>query len=71
MHIKKIISQHRRDFRAVYECEHCGDTYEGSGYDDTHFHTFVIPDKACKKCGKKAGENYRALAPKYDANTII
>lgn len=24
MKIKKILSQNRRDFRAIYECEHCG-----------------------------------------------
>ncbi len=65
MKIKKIISQHRRDFRAVYECEHCGHEYEGSGYDDSHFHKNVIPDMTCKNCGKKAAEDYRPLATKY------
>lgn len=34
MKIKKIISQHRRDFQAVYECEHCEHTVESYGYDD-------------------------------------
>ena len=24
MKIEKIIHQHRRDFRAIYKCEHCG-----------------------------------------------
>ena len=43
MHIKKIVSQNRRDFIAIYECEHCGHTSEGSGYDDAHFHKNVIP----------------------------
>ncbi len=38
MRIKKIISQDRRDFTAIYECEHCGFTYEGNGYDDSYFH---------------------------------
>lgn len=38
MKIKKIISQHRRDFQAVYECEHCGYTVESYGYDDEYFH---------------------------------
>ena len=65
MKIKRIKSQHRRDFRAIYECEHCGYEEEGTGYDDTHFHSKVIPEKICKKCGEKADKNYRPLAPKY------
>lgn len=65
MRIKKIISQYRRDFQAVYECEHCGHTMKGYGYDDDFFHNEVIPNKVCSKCGKKAGENYRPLATKY------
>ena len=65
MKIKKILSQHRRDFRAIYECEHCGFEQEDSGYDDAFFHNQVIPSKVCPKCGKKAGEDYRPLATKY------
>ncbi len=65
MKIKEIVSQHRRDFRAIYVCEHCGYEMEDSGYDDAFFHTKVIPDKVCPKCGKKAPENYRPLATKY------
>ena len=51
MKIREIISQHRRDFRAVYECESYGHTKEGSGYDDYNFHQSVIPNMACDKCG--------------------
>ena len=65
MQIKKIISQHRRDFTAIYECEHCGETKEGSGYDDAYFHQEVIPAMVCGKCGKKADKNYKALRTKY------
>jgi len=65
MHIKKIKSQYRRDFTAIYECEHCGHEEEGRGYDDAHFHNNVIPKKVCKKCGKAADQDYRPLAPKY------
>ena len=65
MKIKKIISQCRRDFRAIYECEHCEDTQEDSGYDDANFHQNVIPNMECEKCGKKASNNYRALTTKY------
>lgn len=65
MKIKKIISQHRRDFIAIYECEHCGAEHEGEGYDDANFHVNVIPSIKCKECGKKAAEDYRPLATKY------
>jgi len=72
MKIKEIISQSRRDFTAIYECEHCGHTYKGSGYDDTYFHQTVIPKiMACSKCGKKAPEDYRALATKYPDNQTV
>lgn len=65
MKIKTIVSQNRRDFRAIYECEHCGHTNEGFGYDDTHFHERVIPDMKCFKCGKTADANYRPLTTKF------
>lgn len=65
MNIKKIISQNRRDFRAVYLCEHCGDEHEGRGYDDLNFHENVIPNMVCDKCGKKSDETYRPRVTKY------
>ena len=65
MHIKKILSQHRRDFRAIFECEHCGTQYEMGGYDDTNYHNNVIPSFECRNCGKKAPDNYRPLTTKY------
>ncbi len=65
MKIKKIIRQYRRDFRAVYECEHCGYEKEDRGYDDWNFHHNVIPNMVCPQCGRKAGEEYRPLETKY------
>jgi transcription elongation factor Elf1 len=65
MKIKEITIQHRRDFTAIYECEHCGYTETGSGYDDANFHNNVIPQIECKICGKKTNENYRPLTTKY------
>ena len=53
MQIKKITGQSRRDFYAIYKCEHCGFEEEGSGYDDSYFHNEIIPNKICKSCGKK------------------
>jgi ribosomal protein L37AE/L43A len=52
MKIKQILSQERRDFTAIYECEHCGHTEKGYGYDDTHFNENVIPKMTCTKCGE-------------------
>ena len=65
MKIKEITMQHRRDFEATYECEHCGHTKKGSGYDDTNFRINVIPKMPCDACGKMAADNYRPLATKY------
>lgn len=55
MHIKEITNQSRRDFHAIYECEHCGFTENGSGYDDSNFHENVIPNMVCPECQKKSG----------------
>ena len=65
MRIKEIISQHRRDFTALYECEHCGFTKKDSGYDDANFHNNVVPNMVCPECSKKASETYRPLTTKY------
>jgi len=52
MKIKILVYQHRRDFKAIYVCEHCGAEDTEMGYDDRNFHDNVIPDMKCKKCGK-------------------
>lgn len=71
MKIKEILSQNRRDFQAIYQCEHCGFEKESSGYDDSYFHQQVIPKMKCDKCGKTADESYRPLTTKYpDYQTV-
>ena len=65
MRIKEIVSQNRRDFRAIYECEHCGETIKDYGYDDANFHNNVIPQMVCKECGEKTPDTYRPLTTKY------
>lgn len=65
MRIKRILYQYRRDFRAEYECEHCGHVFTDTGYDDDNFHLRVIPAMVCPVCGRTAGEDYRALRTKY------
>lgn len=71
MRIKKITSQHRRDFYAIYVCEHCNKESKGSGYDDRYFHAEVIPAMKCKSCGLAAGDSYKPLATKYPDNAVI
>jgi predicted RNA-binding Zn-ribbon protein involved in translation (DUF1610 family) len=68
MKINKILYQNRRDFKALYECEGCGYTCQGRGYDDANFHQNVIPAMKCPKCGKtsaECGADYRPLTTKY------
>ena len=72
MKIKQIISQNRRDFRADYECEHCGNIIANmAGYDDSDFHQNVIPKMICTTCGKVADSTYRPLTTKYPDGYII
>lgn len=55
MKIKEITSRNRRDFRAIYECEGCGNvTPAQSGYDDRNFHDNVIPAMVCCACRKSS-----------------
>ena len=71
MKIKQIVSQYRRDFTAIYECEHCGATFSGYGYDDDNFHHNVIPSRKCKSCGKTASTDYRPMITKYAAHEVV
>jgi len=65
MKIKKITSQSRRDFYAIYVCGFCGNEEKGSGYDDSYFHSHIIPGMVCGKCGKSGDPDYRPLTTKY------
>lgn len=72
MKIKKITSQHRRDFTAIYICEHCRHEVRlAGGYDDDNFHRNVIPAMVCPMCKKKADKDYRPLTTKYAADAVI
>jgi len=71
MKIKQITGQHRRDFTAIYECEHCGFEYGGTGYGDNNFHENVIPNMTCLECGECADESYRQLRTKYPDGMVI
>lgn len=72
MKIQKITSQNRRDFSAIMECEHCGNTENNnSGYDDAFYHANVIPSMKCGGCGKTSGDDYRPLTTKYGEREVI
>ena len=72
MKIKIITWQHRRDFEAIFECEHCGYEFKRNGcYDDRNFHHNVIPNLVCLECGKKAPASYRPLETKYQDYEVI
>lgn len=72
MRIKNKTRQDRRDFWAIYECEHCGhETGEESGYDDTYFHQHVIPDMKCPNCGEAAAASTPKTMPDVPAHVTI
>ena len=71
MKIQKIVTQNRRDFTAIYKCEHCGGTHEAYGYDDAHFHQNVIPKMKCPKCKKIADIDYSPLTTKHPAGMTV
>lgn len=71
MKIKRIIEQHRRDFTAIYECEHCGHEHKAHGYDDGNFHRNVVPKMACQSCGRTAPEDFRPMGAKYPEGQVV
>ena len=71
MKIKKITSRNRRDFSAIYICEHCEHEKESYGYDDSNFHENVIPNMVCGNCDKKSPTTYIPNEPKYKASEVI
>lgn len=64
MKITKMISQHRRDFTAEITCEFCGNVEKlDSGYDDSYYHTRVLSNFECKKCGKSTVSGGAPIEP--------
>lgn len=58
MIIKKILYQHRNDFKAIFKCDQCGYEQEGWGYSDEYFYNTVLPNALCVYCSKNShGEN--------------
>lgn len=72
MKIKEIVSQHRRDFTADYECEYCGNVVRKGGYDDDNFHRNVIPGMVCDECGESSPPgSYRPMGTKYASEEVV
>ncbi len=72
MRIKEMIWQRRRDFEAIFECEHCGENEKICNcYDDRNFHENVIPAFKCKKCGRMAKDDYTPKSTKYSDHQIV
>lgn len=68
MKLIKVSDQMRRDFTGEYECESCGHTKTGNGYDDRYFHHTVIPNMKCPACGESTvslGLEPKPRATKY------
>lgn len=70
-----MISQHRRDFSAIMECEFCGHTTkDNSGYDDSYYHENVIPNMKCNSCSHSTisgGGKIEPQATKYPEGFVI
>jgi len=56
MIIKEMLSQNRRDFKAIFTCESCSNDVIKNGYDDRNFHDNVIPNVKCEKCGLSSND---------------
>ena len=53
MKILEYTFQHRNDFSAIIECEHCQHQEElKGGYHDTYYHNTVLPARKCSSCGQ-------------------
>lgn len=52
MKVNKIVYQSRNDFKAEFECEHCGHKFEKWGYDDNNYWNNVMPNAICPNCKK-------------------
>lgn len=51
MVIKEVTRQHRLDFFAKFQCEHCGSISTGQGYNDGYYMNSVLPFCKCPSCG--------------------
>lgn len=71
-----MLSQSRRDFTAEITCEFCKNVQKlDSGYDDTYYHTEVLPKQIkCAKCGETTVSGGAKIEPqktKYPDGFVI
>ena len=72
MRIKEMIHQHRRDFSAIFECEHCDYLVRiENGYDDRNYHENVIPRMVCGQCEKTSPDTYVPRETKYMEGLVV
>jgi len=74
MKLIKKMSQNRRDFTGIFECEGCGYSVTMSGYDDRYYHDQVTPAKKCPKCGESThsfGCLVEPVATRYSADEVV
>jgi hypothetical protein len=65
MKIINYTSEHRNDFSAKIQCEHCDHVQDlRYGYHDDNYHNRVLPAITCKACGK----NRAGVAPQVANN---
>lgn len=50
MKIIKYLWKKQNDFYALFECEKCNARFKASGYDDSFFHSEVVPNVVCPNC---------------------
>ena len=61
MKIKTILNQHRNDFTALMECEHCKRTEKlTTGYHDDYYHNRVIPAMYCSFCIRNRAGDFKS-----------
>ena len=71
MKLKGLITQNRRDFYAICECDHCEATETWAGNDDYYSDYKVTPKMVCSTCGEVARSKYSPLATKYAAESEV
>jgi hypothetical protein len=74
MKLIRILSQNRRDFVGEYQCENCNVIAKISGYDDRHFHNYVMPQRQCAQCYKSTrdlGKPEPVIKTKYKDHEVV
>ena len=71
MKIKEIIKQEGDEFNAIFECEFCGDLFEGYGYDEPDFYSYILPGTKCIECGRTSNNKYGPMGRNLVEGNLI